>query len=388
MVISSSKRPFPLFTLLTILCAGLLLTPLLTGCSKKDPKAAKTAAKKKGTKGTAKKTGKAPAKPAGKTAAKPAKPAAFTWLVSYENIPLNVPFEPGETETLMKVDPVKGISLYETERFPGGKIMLNAATNRIIRIEVKKKFGTEQEATAAFEARKGALEKAIGLPPIPQMQGVGFSETTASGEGRSIQLIHSGPTVFEVVSVSDMPKNPVVFEGRPVNSLFGLELGVPIPEKMVNENGMMLFYPDYPRSEFKVYNYFNDSEGKVQTVMAKSDPARTIYQAEVLDVVRWLEEKFAMKMSYEGESAVAGVFQYSKGSRGLDLRWKDGKLTLSARILAARPKITLMAPEKDDKKDEADVSSGKAPAPASGETQGDDSSSSAESSNPDPEEKN
>jgi len=335
-MIESTRRPFPLFSLLTVLCAGILLMPLVAGCSgKKDPKAGKTVSKKKSAKGNAKKTGKASAKTA---AAKDSKPAAFTWLASYESIPLDAPFEPGETETLMKIDLAKGISLYETERFPGGKIILNAATNRIIRIEVKKQYETEQEATAAFEGRKSALEKVIGLPPIPQMQGVGFSETTASGEGRNIQLIHSGRTVFEVVSVSAMPKNPAVPEGKPVQRLFGLELGKPIPEGMINEDGMMLFYPDYPRAEFKIYNYFNDAEGYVQTIMAKSDPARTISLAETLDVVRWLEEKFAMKMSYEGESAVSGVFQYTKGNRIVDLRWKDGKLTLSARILSSGKK--------------------------------------------------
>ena len=337
MVTLSSKRVFPLLGLLAVLCSGILLTPLLTGCSKKAPKATKTAAKKKGTKGPAKKPAAKTGQPA-KTAPKPSKPAAFTRLTTYEGIPLGVPFEMGETECLMKIDPAKGISVCETERLPDGKITLNASTGRIIRIESKKQYETEQEATTAFEGRKAALEKAVGLPPIRQMQGVVFTEITATGEERNILLICSGRTVYELVSVSAMPKDPPVPAGKPVAGLFGLELGKPIPEKLINESGMMLFYPDYPREEFTIYNYFNDAEGKVQTIMAKSNPSRTIYLPEVMVVVRWLEEKFVMKMSYEGEGALAGVFQYSKDGRIVDLRWKDGKMTLSARISSSDKK--------------------------------------------------
>jgi len=334
MIITSSKRMFPLLGLLAVLCSGLLLTPMLSGCSKKDTKAAKTAPKKKGGKAAAKKAPAKKAKTPAKTAAasKPAVPAVFTMLTAYEKIPLDKPFEPGETETLMSIDPVKGISICETERLPDGKITLNTATGQIIRIESKKQYENEQEATTAFEGRKTALEKSLGLPPIRQMQGVVFSEITAAGEERSVHLLRSGRTVFEVVSVSPMPKNPSVPAGKPILSLFGLELGKPIPEKLINEDGMLLFYPDYPRAEFTIYNYFNDAEGNVQSIMAKSDPARSVALPEVMVVVRWLEEKFVMKMSYEGEDALAGVFQYSKDGRIVDLRWKSGKMTLSARI--------------------------------------------------------
>ena len=325
-MIASTGRPFPLFRLLTVLCAGILLTPLVTGCSgKKNPKAGKAAFQKKQAKGTKKGKGAAAKSSSGS--------AVFTRLVLYEGISLNDPFHMGEAEILMKIDPAKGIKVCETGRLPGGKITLNAATGRIIRIEAKKQYETDQEAVSAFGERKAALEKVIGMPLIRQAQGEGFSETIASGEERSIQLILSGCTVHEVVTVSAMPKNPSVPEGEPVLSLFGLELGKPIPKNMINEDGMMLFYPDYPREEFKIYNYFNDREGNVQTIMAKSDPKQILTREDLLEVVGWLEEKFAMKMSYEGESAVSGVFRYSKDDRIVELRWKDEKLTVSARIL-------------------------------------------------------
>lgn len=342
-MISSVKRAIPFLGLLTVLGTGILLTPMLSGCSKKDPKAAKTAAKKKkGGKGTAPKKGKTAGKPAAKTAsakaAVPALPTTFSRLTSCAGIPLDVPFEMGETEVLLKVDPAKGISVCETERLPGGKITLNTATQCIVRIEMKKQYETDQEAAAAFEERKKALEKSTSLPPIRQMQGVAFSEILAPGKERSILLIRADRTVYEVFSVSPMPKASSASSGKAVQGLFGLELGRPIPEDKIDESGMMLFYPDYPREEFKVYNYFSDGEGNVQAIMAKSDPQRTIYRGETQAVARWLEEKFAMKMSYEGEGPTAGVYQYAKGGRMVDLRWKDGKLTLSVRILTPERK--------------------------------------------------
>ena len=70
----------------------------------------------------------------------------------------------------------------------------------------------------------------------------------------------------------------------------------------------------------------------MQSILVKSDPDRIIGLTEALAVAAWLEEQFAMKMSYDVESTGAGLFRYSSEGRVLELRWQDGKLTLSARI--------------------------------------------------------
>lgn len=319
-----------------LLCAGVLLMPLASGCSgKKNSKQSGKQAKKPG-KGSPK---KAPAKKgsakkgsaSGKPAA-PAVPAVFTCLTSYEGISLEKPFEYGETEFLVKIDPVKGIRICTTSRLPEGKLILEADTLQIIRLETTTQYEDEKKASAAFEARKAALEKSLKLPSMPSGKGVSFTEMISDGRGRKLQLNLSGSTVQEIVTARDMPRASVPV-GKPVHGVFGLTLGMPIPRKMVDENAMILFHPDPGRSEFTVYKYFNDEKGNVQTILAESDPEqRAFSQAEALEVASWLEEKFAMKMSYDSEGPGTGVFRYSSEGRALELLLQDGKLTLSARI--------------------------------------------------------
>ena len=326
----STRHKLPFAGLLILLLgAGLLLVPFTTGCSgKKGTKSAKTTSGKKGkktTKGSPKKDGKTTAK-----SAKPAAPAVFTRLTSYEGISFDAPFEVGETELLVAIDPSRGVRIYDTKRLPEGKIVLDGSTLHIIRIETKKQYETEQEAAAACEERKAALEKSTGLSPMIGTNGITFTEMASGGKGRSIQLIHSGVTVRENVFVQAMPK-AIASSGKPIQGLFGLALGQPIPQEKIDERGIVLFIPDSPREEFTEYSYFNDELLNVQSITVKSDPERKFSLAEALEVSRWLEKTFAMKMSYEGESAESGVFRYSKNGRMLELRWMDGKLTISAR---------------------------------------------------------
>ena len=319
-----AKLRFPVsgFSIL-LLCAGILLTPLLPGCSgKKNPKATQTV-KKKSAGGKPK---KAPAKPA-----VPAVPAVFTRLTSYEGISLDKPFEYGESETLVKIDPSKGIRICTTERLPGGKLILEAGTLQIIRLETKTQYEDEKKASAAFEARKAALEKSLGLPPMQGARGVTFVEMISDGRGRSLQLIRTGSAVQEIVNARAMPRFAVP-AGKPIHGLFGLTLGMPIPEKRIRRNDLIRFRPDNPRDEFADYIYYNDERGNVQSILMKSDPDRTISLAEALAVAAWLEETFAMKMSYDSENAASGMFRYSREGRVLELRRQDGKLTLSVRI--------------------------------------------------------
>ena len=333
--LKSPGRMFPFSGLLIMLIgAGILLTPFMSGCSgKKGSKSTKTASGKKGKKTAKGGTKKTAAKKGGKAAAKKSSsiPAVFTKLTSYEGISLDAPFEAGENEHLVKIDPSMGIRIYDTKKLPEGKIVLDTVTLRIIRIETKKQYETEQEATAAYEERKAALEKSISLPPMAGMNGISFTEMAADGKGRSLQLIHSGRTVQEKVFAQAMPKT-VVSAGKPIQGLFGLALGKPIPQNMVDERGIVLFLPDNPREEFTEYSYFNDENLNVHSITVKSDPARKFSFAEALAVVRLLEEMYSMKMSYDGESTTSGVFRYSRAGRMLELRWKDGKLTVSARI--------------------------------------------------------
>ena len=320
-----------------LLCAGVLLMPLASGCSgKKAPKQSGKQTKKtagKQAKGSPK---KAPAKKGsakkGDASGKPAIPAVFTRLTSYEGISLEKPFESGESEFLVKIDPVKGIRICTTERVPGGKLILDASTLQIIRLETKTQYEDEKKAAAAFEARKAALKKSLDLPPIQGGRGVTFAEMISDGRGRSLQLILSGSTVQEIVAAREMPRSFVPV-GKPVHGLFGVTLGMPIPRKMVDESAMILFHPDPGRSEFSVYKYFNDEKGNVLTILAESDPEKRAYSpAEALELAMWLEEKFAMKMSYDSEGPASGVFRYSSEGRALELLLQDGKLTLSARI--------------------------------------------------------
>lgn len=342
--LKSAKRLFPFsgFSVL-LLCAGIFLLPLASGCSgKKKSRSARSFFKKKPVKKTVKGKQKkaAAAEPvavkqkSGKTAAKSAKiaiPAVFTRLTSYEGISLDAPFAVGETEFLEKIDPARGIRVFRTERLPEGKIILDAATLRIIRLETKKRYETEKDAAAAFEARKTALEKSIGFPPVRGAGGVIFTEMVSDGRGRSLQINLSGSTMQEIISAQAMPR-AVVRAGRPIYGLFGLTLGRPIPDDMINKSEMLRFYPVSPRDEFFIYNYFNDEMGNVQNILVKSDPDRKIGLVEVLATAGWLEETFAMKMSYEVDNAGAGLFRYSSGGRMLELHWQNGKLTLSARI--------------------------------------------------------
>lgn len=322
--LKSARRAFSLPKLLNLLfCAGLLLMPLNSGCSgKKAPKQ---------TKGSSKKSAAKSSKKAKAKTKEPEIPAAFVHLNSYEGIPLGVPFEAGKTEVLVKIDPARSARIYSTERLPEGKIFIDAVTLRIIRIETKKQYGSEQEASDAFEKRKISLEKSIGLPPFRNQKGVSFTEMTSSGKGRSIQLIYSGRTVQEIVATQGK-RNFLVPAGKPIQGLFGLVLGKPIPKDRIDNNGMVHFLPDEPFDEFTDYTYFNDESLNVQAITAKSAPERTFSLEEALTIARRLEDTFAMKMSYEGESAVSGVFRYLREGRIVELRWKDGKLTLSVRV--------------------------------------------------------
>lgn len=332
----SAKHLFSLYGIpVLLLCAGILLMPLASGCSgKKGPKPAKNVSQKKPSKkAPAKKVGKT-GKPAAKSAKKsavPAVPAVFTKLTSYEGISLNDPFRIGEPDFLLKIEPAKGIRVFDTERLPGGKIVLDNTTLRIVRLETKKEYGSEEEASAAFEERKKVLEKSTGLSPLQGARGVSFTEMISDGRGRNLQLILSGSVVQEIVTAQAMPRAAAP-AGKPIQGLFGLTLGMPIPPKQIDHNAMLLFHPDPARSEFTKYTYFNDEMGNVQSIQAASDPDRTICQEEALAVAEWLEEKFAMKMSYDGERNGSGVFRHSSQGRVLELRWKEGKLSLTAQI--------------------------------------------------------
>lgn len=341
----SARRmfPFSVFPIL-LLSAGIFLMPLVSGCSgKKNQKTAKNVSKKKAAKkrgkGSPKKTAAKKGAPSGKTEAKktakpaeiPSVPAVFTRLTSYEGISLEEPFEAGETELLMKIDPAKGIRILTTEKLSEGKLVLDASTLRIIRLETKKQYETEKEAAAAFEKRQEALKKSIDLLPVRSPKVVAFTEMISDGRGRTLKVILSGSTVQEIVTVQAMP-SAVVPAGKPIHGVFGLTLGMPAPDNMIDKNAMFQFFPDDRRDEFKTFNYYNDEKGNVQSILVKSDPDRIIGLTEALAVAAWLEEQFAMKMSYDVESTGAGLFRYSSEGRLLELRWQDGKLTLSARI--------------------------------------------------------
>lgn len=312
-----------------LLCAGILLMPLVSGCSgKKDPKQSGKQTKKAGKVGSK----KVPAKK-GSAKKEPVIPAVFARLTSYEGIPLDKPFEYGESETLVKIDPVKGIRVCTTARVPRGELVLDAATLRIISLKSETQYESEKEAAAAFGKREAALKQSLALPSMQQgAKGVSFTEMISDGRGRKLQLILSGSTVQEKVETFPVPRASVP-AGKPIRGVFGVTLGMPIPRKMVDESAMILFHPDPARSEFSVYKYFNDERGNVQTILAESDPEKQAFsQADALAVAEWLEEMFAMRMSYDSEGAGSGVFKYSSEGRALELRWQDGKLTLSARI--------------------------------------------------------